>query len=192
MPALLALLLASPGVSIEVDPGLACVTREGLAHRLEAAGEPLAALQVSIHRSPGGIVVEGARSDGRRLSREVPLDDCASVELAVTLLVQSWAHEKQLPGLAPTVDADGPEVLDAGVRPAPATRPLSKPRSMVSSPASRLEPDAGVSAAAAEPPAAMADAGASIVLAAPAPEPEKSGPSLQVIAAAASTAARPR
>src|SRR2546429_5429391 len=104
MAALLALLLATPGVSLDIEPGVTCVTRETLGRRLEAGGEPLvtsaSALRISVRKSPGGIWVEGVRNDGRRFTREVPLeDDCASVERAVTLLALTWAREEQLPTL---------------------------------------------------------------------------------------------
>src|SRR4051812_49302773 len=104
MGTLIALLLATSGVSLEVEPGVGCVTKTGLEHRLQAAGESLTAsataLKVTLRGSQTAIVLEGLRSDGRRLSREVPLEaDCPSVERAVTLLVLTWANEKQLPSL---------------------------------------------------------------------------------------------
>lgn len=95
MGAMLAMLLTAPTISLDLEPGITCPTRERLARRLVAAGDAPSALQVKIHRFGSNIVVEGIHSDGRRLAREIPLeDDCGSVERAVTPLVLTWAWER--------------------------------------------------------------------------------------------------
>lgn len=122
MVSLVITLLAAADVSVAVAPGTACVSREGLAARLERAGlvvsaERSSSLHVELTREGSFIVVRGVRR-GTLLERKVAagVDECAAVERVIAALIHSWAQavptmrEPVARGASdggPTADAEG-------------------------------------------------------------------------------------
>lgn len=117
MAVLLRVLLAGP---LEIEPGVPCVSAERVAPKVEPSG-----LRVSVKRSGAALQVSGLRSDRRRWSREIPLDDdCVAVKRAIVVLVSTWSAERALPSVE--VPAQQPLPPPVVVHHAPVVKPPAK------------------------------------------------------------------
>jgi hypothetical protein len=112
-----ALVLAGSGISIDVEPGCACLTGDRLTQRL---GSIASSIRLQVRKAPGAVLLEALFPDGRRMTREVPapLNECPAVEETVVLLVVTWSRDRNF---LPPQSAERVVVPDAG-RPAVATR----------------------------------------------------------------------
>lgn len=178
MTAVLALLLSAPGISLEVEPGCACVSREALTRRLEQAGTtvgPGARLQVRIHKAAAAITVEAQFADGWRLTREVPApaNECPAVEQMVALLVASWTKDRRFVEAPPPIE-----------EPPPAPRPTVKraPRPAPPKPTAAATPEPEATEPVEAPVAVAPSAVPEVVAPPPAAEVRTGGPGIQLVA----------